>query len=464
MKNILVSMHPYGNAQRQFLAGVSYYAHTRNDWALHFDPSPDRLTAESFARDGETGISGAIICETGVPDLESILVYSPVPVVVFGSPRETLAATHSPVGWSMSDDEGIGAFAAEHFTSLGTFRSYAFVADPLDSGWSRGHCRGFKTRLKHLAKDISVFTRPTGEGNVARRCALSSWLKTLAKPAAVLAASVLILVTVFSCKTKELAWKHPLQGCWQLESYRTADDPDTYEKHFHAQQYKYFGNGGELVITFSERDGLNFPSFQMCGMEQRLNGKALTDRHGVPIQYEMDGTDIHIWHWMKHINENKDSVEQIERWRRIKADPHLDRLFREISATCKLKQTDGTAGMWKLDSIKVWKSDFSKTKTIPMTSPIFLIISDSQLYMRFGNEGSHNNRFLDFVIHGDCGELKMPNSHQIAFPEITYDICPETNSGSLVLSDQQTNSARWYYERVPNPEFVIQMLRPALAE
>ena len=185
-------MHPYGNAQRQFLAGVSYYAHTRNDWALHFDPSPDRLTAESFARDGETGISGAIICETGVPDLESILVYSPVPVVVFGSPRETLAATHSPVGWSMSDDEGIGAFAAEHFTSLGTFRSYAFVADPLDSGWSRGHCRGFKTRLKHLAKDISVFTRPTGEGNVARRCALSSWLKTLAKPAAVLAANDIV--------------------------------------------------------------------------------------------------------------------------------------------------------------------------------------------------------------------------------------------------------------------------------
>ena len=192
-------MHPYGNAQRQFLAGVSYYAHTRNDWALHFDPSPDRLTAESFARDGETGISGAIICEAGVPDLESILVYSPVPVVVFGSPRETLAATHSPVGWSMSDDEGIGAFAAEHFTSLGTFRSYAFVADPLDSGWSRGHCRGFKTRLKHLAKDIFVFTRPAGEGNVARRCALSSWLKTLAKPAAVLAANDIVGAEVLAC-------------------------------------------------------------------------------------------------------------------------------------------------------------------------------------------------------------------------------------------------------------------------
>ena len=199
MKNILVSMHPYGNAQRQFLAGVSYYAHTRNDWALHFDPSPDRLTAESFARDGETGISGAIICEAGVPDLESILVYSPVPVVVFGSPRETLAATHSPVGWSMSDDEGIGAFAAEHFTSLGTFRSYAFVADPLDSGWSRGHCRGFKTRLKHLAKDIFVFTRPAGEGNVARKRALSCWLKTLAKPAAVLAANDIVGAEVLAC-------------------------------------------------------------------------------------------------------------------------------------------------------------------------------------------------------------------------------------------------------------------------
>lgn len=99
----------------------------------------------------------------------------------------------------MSDDEGIGAFAAEHFTSLGTFRSYAFVADPLDSGWSRGHCRGFKTRLKHLAKDISVFTRPTGEGNVARRCALSSWLKTLAKPAAVLAANDIVGAEVLAC-------------------------------------------------------------------------------------------------------------------------------------------------------------------------------------------------------------------------------------------------------------------------
>lgn len=192
MKNILVSMHPHGNAQRQFLAGVSYYAHTRNDWVLHFDPSPDRLTPESFARDGETGISGAIICETGVTDLDSILMHSPVPVVVFGSPSETLTATHSPVGWSMSDDEGIGSFAAAHFTSLGTFRSYAFVADPLDSGWSRGHCRGFKTRLWHLAKDISVFTRPAGEGSVARKSALSNWLKTLAKPAAVLAANDIV--------------------------------------------------------------------------------------------------------------------------------------------------------------------------------------------------------------------------------------------------------------------------------
>lgn len=99
----------------------------------------------------------------------------------------------------MSDDEGIGAFAAEHFTSLGTFRSYAFVADPLDSGWSRGHCRGFKTRLKHLAKDISVFTRPTGEGNVARKRALSCWLKTLAKPAAVLAANDIVGAEVLAC-------------------------------------------------------------------------------------------------------------------------------------------------------------------------------------------------------------------------------------------------------------------------
>lgn len=192
MKNILVSLRPYGKAERQFLAGIVGYARPHADWTFHFDPSPEHLTPENFDTYVKMGIAGAIVCETGVPDIDAVLLSSSVPVVVFGSPRENVVQVHANVGWSMSNDEGIGALVAEYFMSLGKFRTYAFVADPLDSGWSRGHCRGFSARLKNVAHEVRVFKSSGMTVPAARKIALAKWLMEIAKPAAVMTANDIV--------------------------------------------------------------------------------------------------------------------------------------------------------------------------------------------------------------------------------------------------------------------------------
>ena len=278
------------------------------------------------------------------------------------------------------------------------------------------------------------------------------------------ACCALMLVTVFSCHTKELPNMHPLQGCWLMESYHIG--AEEWERHYSLQQYKFYGHGGELVLSFSMRNGLNF-YYQMSGMEQRVSSDGvLIDKHGTPLKYEMEGDNCHIWHWFpKKSTSNK---EQIERWLRVNPDPHLLRLFREISATLEAKQpANGLVGVWLLDSLRSDDADTGREGSVQLGSPYYLIISKSHLYMRMMFKPNNNNRFLDFVVRGDCGELKRPNEHQV---ELIDDIVFEINStpiaNQLVLSSEISKPVHdWYFfHRVQEPEFLARLFRPALSK
>jgi len=154
MIKILIALKTHVKATKEFLVGVSTFAHSHKNWILHLDDEPESLTEDILKGYAQNGISGAIICETGVPDFDKMLSTSPIPVVAFGSPREKVTSPVSMIGYSMSDDEGIGRRGAEHFISLGNFRSYAFVPALTNEGWSRGFCKGFTEKLESKNKIV----------------------------------------------------------------------------------------------------------------------------------------------------------------------------------------------------------------------------------------------------------------------------------------------------------------------
>ena len=186
MKEILLCMHSAGNAQRHFLAGVSDFARKQDGWTIRLDPSPAKLTPETYRAEVEAGTSGVIVCEEAIPDLNAIIRTTTVPLVIFGATRAEKLTRGRPVGFAMSDDFGIGVLAAGHFLSLGAFRSFGYVPDPDGAGWSVGHLDGFTSQLKKNRRKVSVF-KSTGTLR-DRRSRLVKWLEALPKPAAVMAA------------------------------------------------------------------------------------------------------------------------------------------------------------------------------------------------------------------------------------------------------------------------------------
>lgn len=186
MREILVCMHSAGHPQREFLAGVSSYAHKKGNWTIRFDPCPSKFTTEALMTAVSSGCKGVILCEADIPDLNHTIQLSPVPIVIFGATRPEAITAGRPVGFVMSDDIGIGELAAQHFLELGSFRSFGYVPDPDGAGWSVGHLCGFRERLIASGKSVSIFHSKGSRSD--RRLRLMKWLEALPKPAAVMAA------------------------------------------------------------------------------------------------------------------------------------------------------------------------------------------------------------------------------------------------------------------------------------
>lgn len=73
MKEILLCMHSAGNPQRHFLAGVSDFARKQDSWTIRLDPRPAKLTPETYRAEIAAGVSGVIVCEEAIPDLNAII-------------------------------------------------------------------------------------------------------------------------------------------------------------------------------------------------------------------------------------------------------------------------------------------------------------------------------------------------------------------------------------------------------
>ena len=167
-------------AGKEKLSGILDFRGEGRIWEIQLMCADEGLTAERLRQARRDRIDGCILlCFPTTEQLHGI-VQSGIPFVVEtdnrlldGLPRQAAAIS--------LDTEALVKAAVDHFTAQHVFRDFGYVGDKDDCFWSADRERAFVRQLKaqgHACRTISVTSRHLGD-----------WLKSLAKPAALLAAN-----------------------------------------------------------------------------------------------------------------------------------------------------------------------------------------------------------------------------------------------------------------------------------
>lgn len=126
---------------------------------------------------------GIISCVPYSGRTKAMIAASGLPFVGIGMSNDDIAGLDGNSGFVMNDNDGIGQAAAEHLLSLGGFRSFAYVPDTRGRAWSALRGSSFAATLRTAGKDCETYGGDGGD-----TAALSAFLASLPRPAAVMAA------------------------------------------------------------------------------------------------------------------------------------------------------------------------------------------------------------------------------------------------------------------------------------
>lgn len=183
--DILLQLRLSKESGRDVLGGVTAAVRTaRLPWRLHvvnFELGPGEEATASLIGGS---LDGAIVQGLS-PRIRQALRSFPQPLVLVSD--KTLPPPQgvpAPVANVYSDDDAIGRRGARYLLSLGRFRSFGFVT----TGGHADRAAGFRTELAaHDVSDIREFVRPAVSGEDENAARLADWLRSLPKPAAVMA-------------------------------------------------------------------------------------------------------------------------------------------------------------------------------------------------------------------------------------------------------------------------------------
>ena len=188
-RNILISFDISSIAGRDQLAGVLRYLRSKPNWVPRLLSRAADFTPEVVRNAHNEHIDGIIINHAGSPETEDALAASDIPLAVIGIRNPKLVARTRAVALIRNDNVETGRIAARHFLSLGNFNSFGYIpaAQSADE-WSVSREAGFRETLEKHGITAVTFPLMANAGTEEARKALAGWLKSLPKPAAILAA------------------------------------------------------------------------------------------------------------------------------------------------------------------------------------------------------------------------------------------------------------------------------------
>ena len=179
VQKVVVAVKLSDASWRDFLMGFLDYAKRKTHWDIRVVQSIDEL---------EHTVPGCQGVVTGMKPSPRILAAcdrNDAPLVAVGADW-ALKRKNGTVAFIRNDNEDIGRLCARHFRSLGQFASAGFIPAAADDDWSSAREKGFLDGFGDVAK--SVFGGTDEPGSDRDAAALASWLKSLPKPTAVMAA------------------------------------------------------------------------------------------------------------------------------------------------------------------------------------------------------------------------------------------------------------------------------------
>ena len=190
-------------SERDFLSGVFRYLDEGHNWKIRIVQDSPPFTEASLRRLEQNGeADGIIISDAYRRDLIPALVDTPIPLAVVSGvafqKTHPLVKRQQPTFVIHNDNAGIGRLGFRHFCDCGKFNVYGFVPTERGVTWSDEREEAFLRAVRANGLTAKVFRRPREE--------LGSWLKSLPKPAAVMAAYDELAADVLSvCEQEGLA-------------------------------------------------------------------------------------------------------------------------------------------------------------------------------------------------------------------------------------------------------------------
>lgn len=174
-------------SNRDLLTGITNHAKRHCRWDIQLLPIPESYTECGIRALLNSGIDGILTSEIIQDDIARLLAQSRIPLCIVGRREGLLARRKANIAYVRNDDVNVGCLGAKHLLTLGSFRSYGFATNDSPSYCARDRECGFIETLKRKGVCASISRPPESANHDAEKAFLSDWLRTLPKPAAVMA-------------------------------------------------------------------------------------------------------------------------------------------------------------------------------------------------------------------------------------------------------------------------------------
>ena len=189
-RKVIISLFMGSCAGRRHLAGVFRYISRGSDWDVQLCRFGE-LTAKMVL-----DADGIITSPHIEKDVLRLVGKRGIPLVTIDIPEQKVR-DNGLLSRIFSDDRSVGAAMARHVLSYGNFRSYHFIYDG-HSHWAVKRLEGAADALKTRNRTLSTFVRPKDDEPVPNPPDLTGWLKGIAKPAVVMAATDALAIEVLN--------------------------------------------------------------------------------------------------------------------------------------------------------------------------------------------------------------------------------------------------------------------------
>lgn len=188
VKKIIVGISIDNGSGREVLSGFFNFTEAKSFWRMRLVQSPAELTAEAVRSAEASGVDGYVISFRCSDETIRALSATAKPVVVVGIRQRGLENRRAPTAFVYNDNESIGTTAGNFASTLGNFRSYAYVHARRERGYSDERLVGFRKTIEgHGHGPVSIYAARLPEGSDREIAALSDWLAGLPKPIVLMA-------------------------------------------------------------------------------------------------------------------------------------------------------------------------------------------------------------------------------------------------------------------------------------